>query len=224
MHATVAEIQASLRNIEEKLRDLNLLYDFNESTISQLAPHVVRLTWATHTAGPELSKYVDSSVEEYLAFLQGRHFNFMLVDGSLIQLTYDVLRRNNVVGVRNMWFPCPVSFSPEDLEMVTIEELITTTPPAMMACRSPLRIDFSPDQVTPDHPATHMHLGVEKSRMPIQRAMEPGRFVRLILRTAYPNVWRGNAEHMICENWGSQDSLTAEDRRVGFLGWDPLPI
>jgi hypothetical protein len=223
MRATVGDIQTSMRNIEEHLRELGLLRDVNDLAVLRLAAQTVRLTWATSTLRPEFSNFVDSTIEEYLMFLSGRHFNFMLIDGSLIQLSYDVFRSNQVVGARAVWFPCPVTFTAEDLEMASIEELVLTTPQIYLSCRAPLRIDFSPRQVGPDHPSTHLHSGAEKFRLPIQRAIEPSRFIRLILRTAYPELWRGKAEAMVCEDWGAHDSLTDEDRRTGFLGWNPIP-
>jgi hypothetical protein len=223
MRATVGDIQTSMRNIETQLRDLGILRDSNELTVLRLsANRTVRLTWSTHTLGLELSKFTDSTIEEYLTFLSGRHYNFMLMDGSLIQLSYDVFRSNQVIGSRAVWFPCPVTFTAEDLEIVTIEELVLTTPQINLSCRAPLRIDFSPRQVTPDHPSTHLHSGVEKFRLPMQRAIEPSRFVRLILRTAYPELWRGKGESMVCDDWGARDSLTDEDRQTGYLGWNSI--
>lgn len=220
MRAAVSTIQASLRNIEEGLRNIGILRDLNEAVTLRIDARTVRLTWRTATLGPELSRFGDSTVEEYLEFLRGRHFNFMFSDGALVQLSYDVHRADQVVGARCVWYPCPVSFMAEDLEYATIEELILTTPQINLSCRSPIRVDFAPKQVTPDHPSTHVHSGAEKFRLPAQRAIEPSRFMRLILRTAYPDCWRGRGEAMGGEDWGSHDSLTPEDRRVGFLGWN----
>jgi hypothetical protein len=222
--ASLAEVQRSFRNVEEHLRDLGLLVDHNEAVVLRLDRNTVRVTWATSTLRPDLSKFVDSTIEEYLTFLRGRHFNFLLSDGSMIQLSYDLFRKDQIVGCRAVWFPCPVSFGAEDLEYASIDELVETTPHLDLICRSPLRIDFAPKLIAPDHPSTHMHSGVEKFRLPAQRALEPSRFVRLILRTAYPDIWRGGAETMNCDDWSANDSLTDEDRRVGFLGWTPGAI
>ena len=222
MRATVVEIQQALRNVEASLRDLGLLRDRNEAVVSRIDSTTRRLTWATNTTGPELSTYADSTIGEYLSFLKGRHFNYMLSDGALVQLSYDVQRQNYVVGTRAVWFPCPVSFTPDDLEMATIEELVLTTPQTDVGCRAPLRMDFAPNDATSDHPSTHMHSGFENFRLPVQRPLEPSRFIRLILRTAYPDVWRGKAENLPCDDWATQDSLTHEDRSVGYLGWNPM--
>lgn len=221
MRASLAEIQSSIRTVEQELRNLGLLLDQNQTSVLRVRPRLVRVTWATSSLRPELSRFADSTVGEYLVFLQGRHFNFLLVDGSMIQLSYDLHRSDEIVGARAVWFPCPVPFSVEDLEFATIDELVQTTPNEEIVCRAPLRVDFAPDQVTPEHPATHLHSGVEKFRLPTQRAFEPTRFVRLILRSVYSDVWRGKAEHMHCDDWGAQDSLTDEDRKIGYLGWTP---
>jgi hypothetical protein len=224
MRASLVDVQRAFRNVEEQLRELGLLMDHNESVVLRLSGNTVRVTWAASSLRPELSRFVDSTVEEYLVFLRGRHFNFLLLDGSMIQMSYDLRGRNEIVGCRAVWFPCPAPFAVEDLEYASIEELVETTPQLNLVCRAPLRIDFAPGMATPDHPSTHLHSGVEKFRLPAQRALEPTRFVRLILRTAYPDLWRGRAETMTCDDWSASDSLTDEDRRVGFLGWMPVGL
>lgn len=189
----------------------------------RLSKHENRVTWSTSNVRPPLTEFRDSTIGEYLCALKGRHFNFQLIDGALIQFSYDVHRRDQITGARAVWFPCPAMFSLNDLENATIEELVLTTPSRHLACRAPLRIDHSPTLATEDHPVTHMHAGMEDFRLPIQRALEPSRFLRLILRTAYPGYWRARAELFACENWGGMDGLTNEDRSVGYLGWN-VPI
>lgn len=217
MRASPAEIRASIGHIEEQLQEIGLLLDRNELVMRSVGARVRRITWATQSI-PDLTKYTDSRVEEYLEFVQGRHFNFLLVDGSLVQLSYDVRGADEIVGSRSVWYPCPVAFSSIDLQYTTIEELVSTTPVKDVTCRSPWRIDFAPGIVTPDHPSTHLHLGMEAFRLPVQRAIEPTRFLRLVLRTAFPSFWRGRAELMRCDHWSPADTLTAEDRHVGYLG------
>lgn len=219
MKASLAEIQSSYRRVEWQLRELDLLLDHNEFAVERLDRHTRRVTWATTSLRPDLLRFSDSTVEEYLEFIRGRHFNFLLKDASVIQLSYDLKRGDEIVGCRAVWFPCPVAFSVEDLEFTTIEELVGTTPNRDIGCRGPLRVDFAPGMAKPDHPHTHLHTGLENFRLPVQRAIEPTRFARLVLRTAYPHVWRGGAEGMTCDDWSGADNLTEEDRQVGFLGW-----
>lgn len=220
MRASISQIQASFRSVANCLRELELLYDVNETTVLRLSKNETRITWSSPNIRPSLTEFSDSTIGEYLRALKGRHFNFQLTDGALIQFSYDVHRRDHITAGRAVWFPCPAIFSLDDLEIATIEELVLTTPTEHLACRAPLRIDHAPSLASEDHPVTHMHAGMEDFRLPIQRALEPSRFLRLILRTAYPRYWRARAELITCENWGGTDGLTHEDRAVGYLGWN----
>jgi hypothetical protein len=224
MKATVSGVMRSLRAIEQSLRDLDFLYDGNECVAQSIGKGVTRVTWATTGVRPDLMSYANSSIDEYLEFLKGRHFNFMLMDGAFIQLSYDVKGADEICGCRVVWYPCPIDFDLEDLEHEPLDTLILTTPTGRLSCRAPLRVDFAPDAATADHPATHMHAGVENFRLPLQRAVEPGRFIRLIFRTVYPALWRGKAELFQCEDWKASDNLTTEDKSVGFLGWNQFSM
>jgi hypothetical protein len=111
----------------------------------------------------------------------------------------------------------------EELEYAPLEELVRTAPTEKICCRAPLRIDFSPDQISDNHSCTHLHLGMEEFRLPVHRAIEPTRFVRLIIRTIYPNIWDLFPIFREVENWAAQDFLNKDDKLVGFVSWH-MPI
>lgn len=217
MKATADSIRRSIGLVEAELNRLGLLADRNEVVVERLEKSKKRVTWATVGTRVELSRFKDSTVEEYLLFYTGRHFNFRLVDGALIQISYDLTRYNDVEGCRLVWFPCPIDFDGEDLEFSDIEELILTTPRKNIGCRSPIRIDYAPTMVADGHPSAHLHLGFEDFRLPVQRPIEPRRFIRFLIRNRYNSLWRNNADGFSCEDWGAADKLTPEDKSVGSL-------
>lgn len=220
MRSTAKTVLNSIEKIRHDLAAAGLLYDHNDSVMERTAKGRRRITWATSGTRPELSSAVESNIGEYLAFLRGRHYQFRLTDGALIQISYDLTPRDDVYQSRLVWYPCPVSFAPEELEIAPLDEIVETAPTDLIGCRAPLRFDYSPDQIAENHSCTHLHLGMENLRFPVQRPLEPNRFMRLIIRTAYPEFWGATTLFREVEDWGAQDRLDAEDRTHGAVTWN----
>ncbi len=224
MKASITDLRNSIDRVRINLHDAGLLYDWNDCSVVRLSNRRNRITWATSSVRPEVSSFPISNVGEYLAYLEGRHYQFQLNDGSLIQLSYDIdFKKDEIKQSRLVWYPCPVQFSLEELEYAPIKELVLSTPTECIVCRAPIRLDFSPDQAAHNHSSTHIHLGMEEFRLPVHRAMEPSRFIRFIIRTIYPTIWDNFKVFRTAENWAAQDNLNEDDRICGFLGWH-LPV
>lgn len=224
MKASPKSILHSIESVKLKLNKAGLLYSWNDSVVEKTSKGRKRITWASTGTAIDLLTKSDSDIEEYLNFLKEKHYQFQLIDGSLIQLSYEIDSKHNVKSSRLVWYPCPVEFTPEALEYATIEELVTTTPTESILCKAPLRIDFSPDQASENHSSTHLHLGMENFRLPVHRALEPSRFMRLIIRTVYPDTWNSFPDFKETENWSAQDLLHADDKLIGFLSWNTPAI
>lgn len=224
MRATEHQILSSIDRIKGRLEEAKLLYIWNNSIVEKTGVKGrKRITWAVAGTRPDILAESNSNINEYLTFLEGKHFQFQLIDGSLIQLSYEIDSKSNVKSSRLVWYPCPIEFMPEELEYGTLEELVRTSPTEKIGCRAPIRVDFSPELAKPNHPHTHLHLGMEDFRLPVHRAIEPTRFVRLIVRTIYPKIWASVDIFREAENWASQDFLDEDDKAVGFLSWH-IPI
>jgi len=222
VHTTEKRLRDSFALIKDNLSRAGLLYDWNE-TVCEKAPIGRRITWATTSTRPDLSDASNSNIDEYLTFLIGRHYHYLLSDGSMIQMSYDLDSRNEVKQSRLVWYPCPVIFLAEELEYSSIEELVRTSPLEQIGCRAPLRFDYAPHQATNNHSTTHLHLGMEDFRLPVQRPLEPSRFVRLIIRSAYPRVWSQLDCFKTAEDWNSTDGLDEDDKIHGSISW-MLPV
>lgn len=224
MKASESEIWSSINLVKKNLQDAGLLYDWNNSAVVRISNRQNRITWASSGVRPEISSVAISNVGEYLLFLDGRHYQFLLNDGSLIQLSYDFDRGGHIKNSRLVWYPCPVQFTIEELEYESIRELVVTAPTETIVCMAPIRLAFSPEQISHNHSSTHIHLGMEKFRLPVHRAMEPSRFIRFIIRTIYPRIWDAYPVFKKCEDWLAQDVLDNDDRLYGYLGWhSPIP-
>jgi len=218
VHTTEKKLRDSFAIIKGSLSQAGILYDWNE-TVCEKAPIGRRITWATTSTRPDLLDASNSNIDEYLTFLEGRHYHYLLSDGSMIQMSYDLSTRNEVKQSRLVWYPCPVVFSPEELEYSSIDELVRTSPLEQIACRSPLRFDYAPHQAKDNHSTTHLHLGMEDFRLPVQRPLEPTRFARLIIRAAYPRIWNTLDCFRNSEDWSSADGLDEDDQICGSISW-----
>ena len=223
MKATQAAVIGSMLQARENLIKAGLLYLANDTVVERLGRGRRRLTWATSATRPDLHAASYSDISEYLSFLDGNHFQFQLIDGSLIQVSYVLDSNNNIVESRLAWYPCPIDFLPEELEYAPLSEMILTAPTEAIRCRSPFRFDYSPDQAAPNHSCSHLHLGGEDIRLPVQRAFEPSRFIRFIIRTFYPNIWNEFHLFKLVDDWGAEDRLDNDDRLFGFLSWH-IPV
>jgi hypothetical protein len=222
MRASTSDIVAAILEVRTWLQRLGLLLDFNESVIEKTSNSTKRITWAVNGVRPDLSNYKDSSIEEYVFFLKGKHYQAQLIDGSIIQISYDIKRNNDITGARLVWYPCPTDFELQELETATIEEIVLTTPTHKLGCRAPIRIDFAPHLKSENHSSTHMHLGYEKTRLPVQRAMEPLRFLSFILRTAYPDYWLQISNNFQTGNWSAKDERDNNDILHASICWNPV--
>lgn len=217
-----AKPQAILQGIESigiNLTAVGLLYDKNKSVIEKARHGIKRVTWAVEGTRPDFLTISNSNIGEYVDLVKGRHYQFLLLDGSFIQFSYEVDCKNNITSSRLVWYPCPVELVPMDLEYATIDEIVLTSPIERVLCKPPLRLDFAPHQIQENHSSTHLHLGMENFRLPVHRAMEPSRFLRLIIRTIYPDIWASTTNFRNVADWSANDKLSDEDKVMGFLSW-----
>lgn len=219
MKAKPTTIIHCIELIGKNLSFVGLLYDKNQSVIEKSRSGKKRITWAVEGTRPDLLTDSNANIREYVELLKGRHYQFLLIDGSFIQFSYEVDSRNNIISSRLVWYPCPVEFVLEELEYATIDEIVLTTPLEKVLCKPPLRLDFAPHQIKENHSSTHLHLGMESFRLPVYRAMEPSRFLRLIIRTIYPDIWGSTAIFKDVDDWAASDKLSDEDKLMGFLSW-----
>lgn len=219
MRASEREMRNALEAARQTLFDLGLLELWRESVVERIGRGLRRFTWSSNGIRPGLATG-DASVKEYLEFLRGDHYQFLLIDGALIQMSYDFNQGGEIVESRLVWYPCPVNFAREELEYFSIDEIVETVPTLDVNCRGPMRFDYSTRQANENHSTVHLHMGMEAFRLPVQRPLEPSRFIRLIVRTAYPHVWDTKECCRLAEDWGGRDSLNNDDRQIGSINWN----
>lgn len=192
--------------------------------INGLAVEPSRVTWQPRrSAVPFLGNRQHATVEQYLLWLANGEFCAVLVDGSLLQLTYDV-DAGQVSGHRLAYIPCPYELDQDLLdEGFSIEELVRfyeASPTDAVALRSPVRFDYDPAAAKPGHPASHLTINSAACRIACVAPIHMGRFVDFIFRHFYPEQHRDHPE-LFAEALSHVGSavIADDDRATPHIAW-----
>ena len=151
-----------------------------------------------------LSSTVFATIQEFRELVEKRQYTMILLDGSLLQLSY-VFERNNLVKHRLGYFPCPFVMDPSDITGLGLIDLIDILEldgfSDSIRLRSPLRFDYDRDAAKPGHPASHLHLSHEECRVPVHSPLCIGRFLDFVFRHFYPTIWE---EQSFIRRWPRQ--------------------
>lgn len=130
--------------------------------------------------------------EIYNECLSENAYNFLLLDGAIIQIMYE-LGRNNIIKHRLSYFPHPSILkyqdSPEDYEELTYGNNLFSDISERKVITVPIRFDYDEnDEVykEKDHPYSHLTLGnYINCRIPVNKPITPNKFILFILRSFY---------------------------------------
>jgi hypothetical protein len=149
-----------------------------------------RVSWHGLISGVDfMTTHVHATLEQYKHWVENGTYSAMLLDGSLLQITYDV-RAARLVGHRLAYVPCPFVLDPDlirgGLPIVEIVELYGVHD---VALRSPVRFDYDLSAARPGHPAAHFTINSADCRIACVAPLHVLRFVDLIFRQFYPRLW-----------------------------------
>lgn len=199
---TPSEVRSEVSRLNATLLENNIAMAVNGSVIKRRGPNVL-VTWPGSSTAT-LSNHIFGSVQEYRHFLAHREYTALLTDGALLQVSY-VFDRDNAVGHRFCYYPCPLILSEgvnagsiDDFDDQLATELQAQhavlyassieDPIFRLRLRGPLRFDFDLRNAGPDHSASHLHLLHDESRLPIYGPISVGHFVRFIFRHFYASL------------------------------------
>jgi hypothetical protein len=130
--------------------------------------------------------------EIYEECVKEKAYNFMLIDGALIQMMYNV-ENNELIKHRLAYYPKPNSErfidSPDDFEEIHFGTDMFTDIDEKRAVVFPIRIDFDLDKskfVNCEHSFVHLTLGNHNEcRIPVSKPISPNKFISFILMSFY---------------------------------------
>jgi hypothetical protein len=154
------------------------------------------------------------------------HFSAVLGDGSLLQLRY-VVTDGNIARHNLAYVPCPVVVDREELQGgevadIVEEHLAREDLSEVIALRTPVRFDYSPESAAKGHPAAHLTFNGASCRIACVAPLHPYRFIDFVFRHFYPvqharqSAWFAAATN---EHLGAR-ALTDDDARRMHVTWD----
>lgn len=170
----------------------------------------MRTSWPQAERKGNLILQPFGSLSEYQEFLTGRHYSALLIDGALLQFSFDY-KEDEMVGHRYCYYPCPLvlpdqSYASDidawfdllDNELLAeidahasvnaeAGETIELSTNARLRLRSPIRVDYAPDAAKPGEPACHLHINDGDVRVPVYAALSIREFMLFISEHFYPS-------------------------------------
>jgi hypothetical protein len=138
------------------------------------------VSWEAMTSFSHALRNIDA-IRIYEKFIRDKSYNFVLRDGSLIQLLY-TFRNEDLISHRLCYFPYPEKITQEQGDFDEIFSGFERGPMIRIDFSSELHEDFF-------HSHTHLHLGsLENCRIPTSAPVGPNVFVLFILRNFYPEL------------------------------------
>jgi len=136
-------------------------------------------------------------VKTYFGWLSARQYSAVLLDGALLQITFD-FRNDRLAGHRLAFIPCPFVITEEDQELLLVEPILDVLGMYLneredrLRLRTPIRFDYHPDAACAEHPASHMTLNTQECRIPLSGPLTLDQFVEFVFRHFYPTILSAN--------------------------------
>lgn len=160
------------------------------TSVSLGEPYYVRVTWPNNQF--TLTDYVAASYDEYLALLRERQFSVILNDGAILQISYD-FRRDTVEAHRLAFIPCPIEFTQDELDDLTIEDFLAVLGEeeiqSRLRSRPYLRFDYN-RRAPETEPFSHLQTCYSESRIPVCGPLLVQQFTGFIFKNFYPGIAR----------------------------------
>lgn len=227
------EFRAEIASITRLLTEKGIALQSRNPEVKTIG-EVVEVGWSK--SGPNLSIALKGALYEkiYTNLRSDQQYNFVLKDGSFIQLLYK-FNREELVEQRACYYPVPkelraeqdaeiTGIESEDLEIESESEITTTETshddfesyeiPFQSEEPPLIRIDHNPSAHEPiSHSATHLHLGNTKNcRIPTSAPVPPKTFILFILRSFYPHLLTSDIEEILSDSMKFPLSITEDEK------------
>jgi hypothetical protein len=159
--------------------------------------------------------------ETYYEQRSARSFNFLMLDGALVQMSY-TFRHTTLTSGRLAFLPSPDLSAYQNDPEVFEEDLIFADVVDRRVVTVPIRFDFdsSPEVVVDvHHPQSHLTLGQYMNcRIAATAALTPGAFIEFILRSFYNTASRVYSEGLPVRQHRFDATITPAESQLVHIG------
>jgi len=207
-------INAQLRNLTINLVRLGLAIDQNWPVFKS-SERVIRWQNFKNIAFTLKDEPYEKVYEECK---KNRDYNFLLLDGAMIQMLYKFDNRDNLIGHILSFYPhydfARFQDFPDEYEELFYGTKHFTDILEGKAITFPLRFDFSQEHTEFIHPMVHATLGNYRDcRIPISKPVSPYRFISFILRNFYSvKFYNLNLSEEFEDNLTFDDTITENEK------------
>jgi len=195
---TADDVVRQLARLTKVLLESGVAVDYNSPTKDPPMGNKVTVAWGTQGDYPPLAAMSFGSIEEYQYYVKARNYTFLLFDGALLQISYKFYR-DELKGHRLCYYPCPFKLDPDLFPDLPLEDCLEDIVAKILRennalstgvqLRSPVRIDYDPENGAEGHPSCHLHLNSQNCRLGVSIPLSVGHFIRFVFSNFYPEKW-----------------------------------
>lgn len=180
------------------------------------------VTWHRTATAPFLLNRQRPTILDYRSWLQCSDYLAVMFDGSLIQVSYEVVA-GDLASHRLAYVPSPFDFETRLLleePLLDVFDLYAAGSTSDVLLRSVVRFDFDRANAAPAHPASHLTINATECRIACAAPVRIGQFLDFVFRHFYPELWRLHPyfENLPTRGWGGR-TVTEEERHRPHLMW-----
>lgn len=174
-----------------KLVEDELAFSFLGVKNYEISEGIKRISWINHISGSINTSSYFNSLEQYKTILKQNAYFCILQDGSIIRASYSI-KKNELISHNLLYWPSPFDLNLKELDprfgapLEILEDIMSSEEwPEKMLMRTPIRIDFDPQNCSEGHPLVHLHIQNKDCRIAVNQPICFNSFVRFIFENHY---------------------------------------
>lgn len=191
--------------------------------ITPISNDGTRVSWVTQGLASKFLQHRNKpSIAEYRDWIDSGAYSALLIDGSLLQISYEVIE-GALTGHRLAYVPCPFDVEERLLRTEALLDVIeyhAACAPEDIRLRAAVRFDYDLAAAGPGHPATHLTINSPSCRIACAAPLRLGQFADFVFRHFYPAVWKLHPylQRLAKSGWGDR-TISEDERQSMHINW-----
>lgn len=193
------KILKDINNTCARLVEEELAFSFLGVKNYEISEGIKRISWINHISGSINTSSYFNSLEQYKKILKQNAYFCILQDGSIIRASYSI-KKNELISHNLFYCPSPFDLNLKNLNprfgapLEILEDIMSSEEwPEKMIMRTPIRIDFDPQNCSERHPLIHLHMQNKDCRIAINTPICFNSFIHFIFENCYPDIYQKNS-------------------------------